>query len=246
MSAPLRFDFVAADGAHLGQFLSLDDQIAAIPSPIGIWDRPTPANTTLDGGRVSTWTAGNGRQWLQANAARRPSLATGVAAMDMVIGNAPGASMELQDGGLGVLSEFSFAILADLTVAGAETTDLHYLAGQDLGSVCRVSYRYTSNNNYIRFETPGRVLGADVPASPGLMPIIITITGGVTARLQVGTISATGAMTAAPVLTGFEIGNRRSSGGSPPDWPGQVHKSAMWTHALDDAERALVLEWLTA
>lgn len=245
MPAPIRFDFDANDGAHLGVFLSLAEQVAAIPAPVGIWERPGAGNTTPAGGKISAWTAGNGRQWRQDTAARQPVIAAGIAALDMTAAGAAVASMALDGPAIGVIGDFSFAILADLTGTGAETTDLHFLAGQDQGSLFRISYRYTAGNNYMRFEGPGRSLDVDLPAVPGPIALIVSVSGGLAATFSVGNVSASGAMSSAPDLQGFEIGNRKTASGAP-DWPGRIHRAMMWHHALTAEERTLVLAALQA
>lgn len=247
MATPLKFAFTAAPGAHLGLLQTLDELLGMIPNPIDWW-AASAASVTQVSGAVSAWTGAMGRQLVQADATKRPSLSGNALAMSDGNGT-PRGVLALGGTQLGPSPSLTVAVRATLDPA-ALLVDVHYLLGMDTPTIWRLAHRYANNDNYFRLDSGSISISSDVP--PGLagpLDVIIsrgpsaTVAGEYDVAVHVGNTVATTRLAAVPDLSAFCVGGARIS---TPDWPGTVSKLGIWKTAATPGEVTTLKRWLAA
>lgn len=244
MAGILTVNLDAPAGATLGMISSLEDELAAVPGIVDVW-RIDPGLITRGGdNRVSAWTGMvNGRQFIQANAARRPLYVPG-SRLDMGNGAAARASMLLSGAQLGQMATGSIGMRITLD-AGDETVDAQNIAGQDLDSsgtgIARLAYRYipATLGNYIRLQIAAANLDVDLDPAATTALIWLTISAG-EARIRVNGVEGAAALAVANLnLPTFAIGGSREPS---PSFAGGITGLCIAGSVLDADQRAAA-EW---
>lgn len=241
-----RYDFTAAEGTHFGIIRSIDEIVSDIADPIDQWVASINDMTLVDG-KISAWNGRLGRQMFQANPAKRPVYTgNGVRFMDSAT-LSPNAYLSLAGSQIGARNAMTIATKLRLS-PDVLATDLHYLWGW-ASPICRLMYRYSASNNYLRLQVGSVNLDVDLPAAHGPdMGVVAafnfnsaTSTGTVTLHVA-GAGSGSAAITAAPDLQGLVIGG--AGGAAPEDMPGWMNKFGAWTRAVAGDNLTSLLAWV--
>ncbi|MFC6709262.1 hypothetical protein [Paracoccus cavernae] len=236
----LNFDFLAAADAHFGRVKTIDELLAEIANPIDIWE-VKPEYLTVTDGKVSAWTGKLGRQFVQANAARRPTYTANGLRMGNEAMDAPEAFMSLAGAQIGPAPALAIATRIRLPPA-ALTQDLHYLwAGS--APVLRLTYRYTNSNNYLRANILGAAnsLDVDLPAGQDTIGAVLVADGPAFSLHLPGGATASFAAAGNADFTNLFLGSGTGAAAALNGWQ---QRFGMWRHVPDAEQMATLLKWV--
>ncbi|MDN3713457.1 hypothetical protein QWZ10_20025 [Paracoccus cavernae] len=236
----INFDFTAAPGAHFGPKQTIDELLAEIPNPIDFWEA-RPENLTITDGKVSAWTGKLGRQFVQANAARRPTYTADGLRMGNAAGDGPEAFLSLAGAQIGPAPALAIATRIRLPPA-ALTQDLHYLWAGSV-PILRLTYRYTNSNNYLRANILGAAnsLDVDLPAGQETIGAVLVADGPAVSLHLPGGATASFAAAGDADFANLFIGSGTGAAAALNGWQ---QRFGMWRHVPDAEQLATLLKWV--
>lgn len=242
MAGPIQYNFIAPSESLIYQTQDLQTALAALPGIVDLWRSNTESMTLVSTDRVSVWTGVvHDRQFTQTNAVRRPQWIPGDK-VDFGLASAARGTMLLSGTQLGQLTSASIGVKIILD-AGDETVDPQNVLGQDLDvtgtGMVRLSYRYTSSDNYVRLTvgpTSATYLNVDLPSDENEAMIWITISGGQVSLRVNGVISGSNIPSANLNLPTFALGGSREA---TPSLTGGIVGLCLSTAVFNDSQRQI-------
>ena len=247
--ARLQLDFVTIPEKNFGAILPVEEQILALPDALDVWlPAPTTQNMVIESGRIASWIGRkNGRTLTHATPARRPRPEAGLLRMSSDI-QAPEAQLDLSGAAIGQQNAFTMAVHARIHPEQINVDNQYLIGGSSpAGSMARLAYRFTSGNRYLRYQTNDNALNHDVALPSdwnGIVGVVVVIDGlNIRMDLSVGTTGSR-ALTVPFSLQQFMVGNAATLAGAG-SLRGYIGNLGLWTRAMTDAQRALLMRWVS-